>query len=123
MPPGSFSKREQIAYVVDDDSDEDDTDVVPHAVRIPNDARLADLAGPIIRVEVLREFHVHDQQAVLKAARSAGWEPQPNDDLEGDGPQDVVGAVMWLGESDSEIDGADTIMDTSEGLRLRAEGA
>ncbi|MFE2058824.1 hypothetical protein [Streptomyces sp. NPDC059446] len=121
MPPGSLLKWEQIAYVVDDDSDEDEADAVPRAVRTLNDARLVDLAGPVIRVEVLREFHVHDQQAVLKAARTAGWEPQPNDDLEDDDPQDVVGAVMWLGESDSEIDGADTITDTSQGLRLRTE--
>ncbi|MEE1754494.1 hypothetical protein [Streptomyces sp. SP18CS02] len=120
MPPGSFLKWEQIAD--GDDVDEGkDVDAVPRAVHTPNDARLADLAGPVIRVEILREFHVRDQQAVLKAARSAGWEPQPNDDREGDDPQDVVGAVMRLGESDSEIEGADTVTDTSEGLRLRTE--
>ncbi|MEU7042824.1 hypothetical protein AB0A77_17400 [Streptomyces varsoviensis] len=115
MPTGSFLKWEQIADDVDDDSD---TDAVARAVRTPNDARLADLAGPVIRVEILREFHVHDQQAVLKAAGSAGWEPLPNEDPEGDDPQDVVGAVMWLGESDREIEGADTVTDVAQGLRL-----
>lgn len=121
MPPGSFLKWGQIADGVDDAPDEDDADAVTRAVRTPDDARLADLAGPVIRVEVLREFHVHDQQAVLKAARSAGWEPLPNEDPEGDDPQDVVGAVMWLGESDSEIEGADTVTDAAQGLRLRTE--
>lgn len=99
MPAGSFLKWEQIADGDDDMYEGNDVDAVTRAVRTPNAARLADLAGPVIRVEVLREFHVHDQQAVLKAARSVGWEPQRQDDLEG----------------------ADTVTDTSQGLRLRTE--
>ncbi|MFG3526584.1 hypothetical protein ACGF8B_07555 [Streptomyces sp. NPDC047917] len=122
MTPGSFLKWEQLADDVDDDAEEDsDTDAAQRAVRTPNDARLADLTGPVIRVEVLREFHVHDPQAVLKAARGAGWEPLPSQHPESDDPQDIVGAVMWLGESDGEIEGADTVTDTSQCLRLRTE--
>ncbi|MFD4242666.1 hypothetical protein ACFWP3_13855 [Streptomyces sp. NPDC058525] len=122
MTPGSYFKWEQIA---DDADAAEEEGGVPEAVasasRTPHDAQLADLAGPVIRVELLREFHVHDQQAALKAARSAGWEPLPSDDPEGDDPQDLVGAVMWLAESDSEIEGADTITDTCQGLKLRTE--
>ncbi len=118
MPAGSFLKWEQTADGDGDVYEGNDVDAITRAVPTPNDARLADLAGPVIRVEVLREFHVHDQEAVLKAARSAGWEPQPHDDLDGEDPEDVVGAIMWLGESDSEIEGADTVTDTSQGMRL-----
>ncbi|MEU2873350.1 hypothetical protein ABZ769_29815 [Streptomyces olivoreticuli] len=118
MTPGSCFKWDQISDGIDEDTD---AEAVNRAVRTPGDARLADLAGPVVRVEVLREFHVHDPQAVLKAARSAGWEPLPNDDPEDDDPQDVVGAVMWLGESDREIEGADTVTDACQGLKLRTE--
>ncbi|MEV4503829.1 hypothetical protein [Streptomyces klenkii] len=118
MAPGSYLKWDQISDGVDEGAD---AAAVSRAVRTPGDARLADLAGPVVRVEVLREFHVHDPQAVLKVARSSGWEPLPNDDPEDDDPQDVVGAVMWLGESDREIDGADTITDACQGLKLRTE--
>ncbi|MEU8618590.1 hypothetical protein [Streptomyces sp. NPDC048623] len=122
MAPGSFLKWEQLADDVDDDSEEDgDPDAARRDARTPNDARLADLAGPVIRVEVLREFHVHDPQAVLKAARGAGWEPLPSQSTESDDPQDIVGAVMWLGEADAEIEGADTVTEASQGMRLYTE--
>ncbi|MEV8392939.1 MULTISPECIES: hypothetical protein [unclassified Streptomyces] len=122
LAPGSYLKWEQIADCVDEGGDEDtDIEAGTRALRTPADARLTDLQGPVIRVEVLREFHVHDQQAVLKAARKAGWEPLPDEDREDDDPQDVVGAVMWFADSDSEIEGADNLTDTSQVLKLRAE--
>lgn len=122
MLPGSFLKWEQIADDVDEDGDEgSDAYGVTRALRTPKDARLMDLTGTVVRVATLREFHVHDEQAVLKAARSAGWEPLPNEAPKDDDPQDVVGAVMWLGESDREIEGADTVKDASQGLKLRTE--
>ncbi|MET9294150.1 hypothetical protein [Streptomyces sp. NPDC003077] len=121
MPPGSYLKWDQIADGADEGADEDtDTEAVARTLRTPDDARLADLAGPVVRVEVLREFHVHDAQAVLKAARSAGW-PLPDDEPEDDDPQDLVDAVMWLGETDREIKGADTVTDACQGMRLRPE--
>ncbi|MEU1675326.1 hypothetical protein ABZ752_25360 [Streptomyces roseifaciens] len=120
VPPGSYLKWDQIANGVDEGADEDsDAEAVTRALRTPDAARLADLAGPVVRVEVLREFHVHDPQAVLKAARSAGW-LLPDNDPEDDDPQDVVDAVMWLGETDREIEGADTVTDACQGMRLRA---
>ncbi|WP_326811034.1 hypothetical protein OIE62_23115 [Streptomyces scopuliridis] len=117
---GTYLRWEQIADEVDEGRGEDsDAEVVTRALRTPADARLTDLQGLVIRLEVLREFHVHDQRAVLKAARSAGWEPLPDDDLKDDDPQDIVGAVMWLGDSDGEIEGADTVTDTCQGMKLR----
>ncbi|MFB7596239.1 hypothetical protein [Streptomyces sp. NPDC056160] len=122
LPPGSFLKWEQLTEDVDDDGEEDnDADADSSAARTPDDARLADLAGPVIRVAVLREFHVHDPQAVLKAARGAGWEPLPSQSPESDDPQDIVGAVMWLGESGGEIDGADTVTEATQGMKLCLE--
>ncbi|MFD8909918.1 hypothetical protein [Streptomyces sp. NPDC059575] len=121
MAPGSFLKWEQVDGVVDGSEDNGGTGVRTRAVHTPSEARLADLAGPVIRVEVLREFHVHDQRAVLKAARSAGWEPLPNEDPEDDDPQDLVGAVLWLGQTDHAVQGADTVTDTAQGFRLRTE--
>ncbi|MFF0477520.1 hypothetical protein [Streptomyces sp. NPDC004284] len=58
---------------------------------------------------------------MLNAVRSAGWEPQSNDGSESEDSQDVGGAVMRLGEGDSEIEGADTVAEASQGLRLRTE--
>ncbi|MFE7194353.1 hypothetical protein [Kitasatospora sp. NPDC057541] len=104
-----------------DDAEGDETD--GRADRTPHDARLRDLAGPVVRLAVLREFHVHDRTALLDAATDQGWRPLPAEELDEDDPHDVVGAVMWLADSGAEIEGADSLLDLGKAHRLRsAEG-
>ncbi|WP_405458724.1 hypothetical protein OG786_16575 [Streptomyces sp. NBC_00101] len=93
----------------------------PRAPRAPVDARLADLSGPVFQIAMLREFHVHDPQALLKAAADEGWEPLPADLLPVHDRQDLIGAVLWLAERGGEIAGADTLADRSQAYRLSAE--
>ncbi|WP_380280460.1 hypothetical protein [Kitasatospora purpeofusca] len=102
-----------------DGAEEEGTD--GRAVRTPHDARLRDLAGPVVRLAVLREFHVHDRKALLDAATDRGWSPLPAEELDEDDPHDVVGAVMWLADSGSEVEGADSLLDLGKARRLRSD--
>lgn len=89
--------------------------------RSPRDPRLADLSGPVFRIALLREFHVHDRQALLKAAADQGWEPLPAHERGGHDRDDLIGATMWLAEHRGEIAGADTLADRCQAYRLSAE--
>ncbi|MFD4413491.1 hypothetical protein [Streptomyces sp. NPDC058476] len=88
------------------------------AVRTPGDARLADLPGTVVRVVQLREFHVYDQAKVLAAATAGGWEPMPEEKLDDDDPNDLIGAVMFAAEGTGELPGMDCLTDAQEGRLL-----
>lgn len=65
--------------------------------------RLADLTGPVVRVERIVDVHIVDQQAFLAAMRAGHWEP----DLEAsDDPVDLLGAVMSAAEDGGPWEGA-----------------
>ncbi|MFJ9523045.1 hypothetical protein ACIRPK_32960 [Kitasatospora sp. NPDC101801] len=83
--------------------------------------RLRGLPGQVVRVAVLREFHIRDRNAVLEAARAQGWSPGPTEELNANDPHDVVGAVMWLTDEDIEIAGADTLTGRGQGGFLRRD--
>ncbi len=87
----------------------------------PDGAHLKDLPGKVVRIAHLREFHITDEDALIRAAIDNGWEPLPASELDEDDPRDVIGAVMTLTESGSWITGADTLEDQSEAGLLRAE--
>ncbi|MFD6425931.1 hypothetical protein [Streptomyces sp. NPDC060198] len=89
--------------------------------RAPGGARLAGLAGPVFRIALLREFHVHDPEALLDAAADEGWEPLPADRLGSHDPQDLIGAALWLAERGGAMAGADTLADRSQAYRLAVE--
>ncbi|MFF7360341.1 hypothetical protein [Streptomyces sp. NPDC008125] len=84
-------------------------------------ARLAELSGPVFRIALLREFHVHDRRALLKAAADEGWEPLPADQLGAHDRQDLIGATQWLAEHRGDIAGADTLADRSQAYRLTVD--
>ncbi|MEU4117768.1 hypothetical protein AB0F71_25145 [Kitasatospora sp. NPDC028055] len=90
-------------------------------VRTPYDARLRELAGPVVQIVTLREYHVYDPELLVRTAAAQGWAPLPAEELDDDDPNDVVGAVMCLSSRDEVIDGADNVTDQSTGHRLRAE--
>ncbi|MEU9979378.1 hypothetical protein [Streptomyces sp. NPDC051014] len=96
----------------------DEPEVPVSATRSPKDARLADLPGPVVRVVQLREFHVYDPAKLLAAAAAGGWEPMPDDELDEDDPNDLVGAVMFAAESTGELPGMDWLTDAQEGHLL-----
>ncbi|MFE6054940.1 hypothetical protein ACFQ6N_29675 [Kitasatospora sp. NPDC056446] len=102
------------------DSEGGDDDVAAESGAPARDeARLRDLPGQVVRITSLREFHVHDRQALLDAAGEQGWEPMPADQLDDDDPHDVVGAVMWLADPPVDVDGADALTERSHISLLR----
>ncbi|MFE6620387.1 hypothetical protein [Streptomyces sp. NPDC057740] len=104
----------------DEDTQVDETPTAPGS-GTPDGARLKELPGKVVRVTHLREFHITDEDALIRAAIDDGWEPLPASELAADDPRDLVGAVMALTESGSWITGADTLEDQSEAGLLRAE--
>ncbi|MDH6580436.1 hypothetical protein [Kitasatospora sp. MAP5-34] len=102
------------------DSEGGDNDAAPESgAPARGEARLRDLPGQVVRIATLREFHVHDRQALLDAAGEQGWEPMPADQLDDDDPHDVVGAVMWLADPPVDVDGADALTERSHISLLR----
>ncbi|OPC79548.1 hypothetical protein B4N89_00025 [Embleya scabrispora] len=91
------------------------------AAASPDEARLKDLAGSVVRIAHLREFHITDEDTLVREAMSQGWEPLPASDLTEDDPRDLVGAVMTLSDSDSWIAGAETLTDQSSARLLRVQ--
>lgn len=87
----------------------------------PDGARLKDLRGKVVRIAHLREFHITDEDALIRAAMDEGWKPLPASELNEDDPRDLIGAVMTLTESGGWITGADTLEDQSEAGLLRVE--
>lgn len=105
----------------DDDQDEEPEASAPAASgQSPDEKRLRDLPGKVVRVTYLREYHVRDETAVLQAAMALGWEPAPASALPEDDPRDLVGAVMTLTENEG-IPGADTLQEQTAGQLLRVE--
>ncbi|MEU6373322.1 hypothetical protein [Streptomyces sp. NPDC046909] len=112
--------------VPDENSEEDEETQGDQAVTSPEPespfgARLKDLPGKVVRIAHLREFHITDEDALIRAAMDEGWEPLPASELAEDDPRDVIGAVMTLTDSGSWITGADTLEDQSEAELLHAE--
>ncbi|WP_404868351.1 hypothetical protein ACI1MP_09660 [Kitasatospora griseola] len=120
--PGSLAtwpeKQENQAAVASDEPDRDDGAVSTAFGSVP---RLRDLPGQVVRVAVLREYHIRDRNAVLEAARGQGWTPGPAEELYANDPHDVVGAVMWLTDEDIEIAGADSLVGRGQGGFLRRD--
>lgn len=104
----------------DEEMQGDETTTSPES-ETPHGARLKDLPGKVVRIAHLREFHITDEDALIRAAMDEGWEPLPASELDEDDPRDLIGAVMTLTESDDWITGADTLEDQSEAGLLRAE--
>ncbi|MCX4688561.1 hypothetical protein OG401_30415 [Kitasatospora purpeofusca] len=103
------------------EEEDEDGDLGPRESRTPHDARLRDLPGPVVQITTLREYHVHDRELLVKTATTQGWTPLPATELDGDDPDDIVGAVMHLSRYDEVIDGADNVTDQSAGYQLRIE--
>ncbi|GAA3053133.1 hypothetical protein GCM10020229_75940 [Kitasatospora albolonga] len=104
------------------DAEDEEEDPQDHgSARTPDDARLADLSGPVVRIAILREYHVHDEEALLRSAAASGWTPLPSGELDGQDPKDIVGAVMALADDGVDLAGADTISDQSTAGFLRSE--
>jgi hypothetical protein len=82
--------------------------------------RLKDLPGKVVRIAHLHEFHITDEDALLRAAVDRGWEPLPASELGDDDPRDLVGAVMTLTE-DPEVAGSQTLEEQSSAELLCAE--
>lgn len=104
-----------------EEDEADDLELQEQETRTPHDARLRDLPGPVVQITTLREYHVHDRELLVKTATAQGWTPLPAEELDGDDPHDIVGAVMWLSRHDEVIDGADNVTDQSAGHQLRVE--
>ncbi|MFE7278662.1 hypothetical protein [Streptomyces sp. NPDC057623] len=104
----------------DEDTHVDEAPTAPGS-ETPDGARLKDLPGKVVRITHLREFHITDEDALIRAAIDDGWEPLPASELAEDDPRDLIGAVMTLTDSGSWITGADTLEDQSEAGLLRAE--
>lgn len=51
----------------------------------------------VVRIAHLHEFHITDEDALLRAAVDRGWEPLPASELDDD-PRDLIEAVMTLTE-------------------------
>lgn len=86
--------------------------------RTPSEARLKDLAGTVIRTITLHEVHVHDPDRLVAGAKAQGW--MPIDEFEETDPDNLIDAVMHLGDSDS-MPGADLVTQESEGCILTAK--
>jgi hypothetical protein len=105
----------------EDEETQGDEDSAASESGTPPGARLKDLPGKVVRITHLREFHIADEDALIRAAMDADWDPLPASELAEDGPRDLIGAVMTLAESGGWITGADTLEDQSEAELLRAE--
>lgn len=98
----------------------DDEPAAPTSAAVAGHPRLKDLPGKVVRITHLREFHITDEAALLKAAVGRGWEPLPASELGEDDPRDLAGAVITLTE-DSDVTGCQTLEDQSCAELLRAE--
>ncbi|MCX4633092.1 hypothetical protein [Streptomyces sp. NBC_01443] len=119
---GSWTAGVGALFVVPEpepDTSEDDpaTEALPGPVGHP---RLKDLPGKVVRITHLHEFHITDEDALLRAAVDSGWEPLPASELGDDDPRDLIGAVMTLTE-DPDIAGAETLEDQSSAELLSPE--
>ncbi|MDQ1009291.1 hypothetical protein QFZ82_003776 [Streptomyces sp. V4I23] len=104
----------------DEETQGDETAPSPES-GTPHGARLKALPGKVVRITHLREFHITDENALIRAAMADGWEPLPASELDEDDPRDLIGAVMTLTESGGWITGTDTLEDQSEAGLLRPE--
>ncbi|MFF0553813.1 hypothetical protein ACFYUL_33155 [Streptomyces sp. NPDC004311] len=117
---GTWQAQPGTLFVAPDpDPSEDETvsDVPSGSVGHP---RLKDLPGKVVRIAHLYEFHVTDEDALLRAAVDRGWEPLPASELGDDDPRDLIGAVMTLTE-DPDVAGTQTLEEQSSAELLSAE--
>ena len=97
--------------------DEQAAEVPPGPVGHP---RLKDLQGRVVRIAHLHEFHITDENALLRAAVDRGWEPLPASERGDDDPRDLIGAVMTLTE-DADLPGTQTLEEQSSAELLSHE--
>lgn len=115
---GTWRAEPGVLFVVPEaEPSEDEPAVPPGPAGHP---RLKDLPGKVVRIAHLREFHITDEDAVLRAAVDRGWEPLPASQLGDDDPRDLIGAVMTLTE-DPDVPGAHTLEEQSSAELLSAE--
>jgi hypothetical protein len=95
-----------------------DRELVAAETRTPEDARLADLFHPVVRVVRVTEFHVHDPERVMALAASDGWEPPFLHEAGLDESEDLIDALMSLSDVMDTVPGADTISGECEGTML-----
>ncbi|MEU1502596.1 hypothetical protein [Streptomyces sp. NPDC005732] len=98
-----------------------DDEAAEHLPAPASHPRLNDLPGKVVRIARLYEFHVTDEDALLRAATDRGWEPLSAVDLGDDDPRDLVGAVMTLTEDNVDLPGAQTLEDQSSAELLNAD--
>ncbi|MFC7327095.1 hypothetical protein [Marinactinospora rubrisoli] len=103
---------------IDDDREGDQAPTAVRAVGPPDDARLADLPGKLVRVTSVVELHVHEPHRLLAAARATGWTPLRGEDDQD--PDDLVGAAMALA-GPAMVPGADDVGNEMSGELLRPE--
>ncbi|WP_202542032.1 hypothetical protein [Streptomyces sp. SID2563] len=117
---GTWRADPSVLFVVSEpDLTEDETanGARPGPVAHP---KLKDLSGKVVRITHLHEFHITDEDALLRAAVDRGWEPLPASELGDDDPRDLIGAVMTLTE-DPDVAGTETLEDQSSAELLCPE--
>lgn len=90
-----------------------DADAVPAGLdeqaRTPGGARLAQLAGKVVRFIQLREYHVHDEKRLIAAATAIGWTPPDDEEETAQADDEVVDALMLLADREEAVPGADVV--------------
>ena len=84
--------------------------------RSPEQARLAEYTGPVVRLWRLTEVHVHDPDRLMDAALASGrlaLEPYEQ--------RDLLAAAAALADDERPLPGADTVLDTYNGSVLDPE--
>lgn len=119
---GNWSADPSTLFVVPEpEQDSSENDSANGGVRGPaGHPKLQDLPGKVVRISHLYEFHVTDEDALLRAAVARGWEPLPASELGDDDPRDLIGAVMTLTE-DPDVAGTETLEEQSSAELLSPE--
>lgn len=117
---GTWQTEPGTLFVVPDPEPSEDEAVSDVASGPVGHPRLKDLPGKVVRIAHLHEFHVTDEDALLRAAVDRGWEPLPASELGDDDPRDLIGAVMTLTE-DPDVAGTQTLEEQSSAEILHAE--
>ncbi|MFD6967676.1 hypothetical protein [Streptomyces sp. NPDC059949] len=117
---GTWQAQPGTLFVVPDPDPSEDEAVSDVASGPVGHPRLKHLPGKVVRIAHLHEFHVTDEDALLRAAVDRGWEPLPASELGDDDPRDLIGAVMTLTE-DPDVAGTQTLEEQSSAELLSAE--
>jgi hypothetical protein len=82
--------------------------------RTPDDARLAQLTGKVVRTIQMSEYHVHDAARLLAAAVADGWPALSEKEDDTDPDDDLIGAVMHFAGTEWDVPGADLVSEESQ---------